>query len=152
MDEAPIKKELLLKRTISRLKRKRKKYLEKVILYRRLNGYIDTFVAVNTTVSTTCLILSFSFVGLPLLIVSVITSCLASVAVACKKSSKLDTKLDAHKTSYLSLTDLIRSLELDITRDNTPGELDVILEHCFDQMSLIQGTAIPLSISPEETP
>ena len=140
-------KRLLLKRTISKLKVRKKKYLEKIVKYRKINGILDSFCAVNTTISTTCLILSFSFVGTPLLVISIATSASASIIIAFKKSINLDRKLDAHKTSYLSITDLIRKLELELTGEHSAKEYNEILESCFEQLSLINGNAIPLSVS-----
>lgn len=142
-----MKKVLLLKRTITRLKDRKKKYLEKVVKYRKINSLLDTFCAVNTTISSTCLILSFSFVGTPLLIISIVCSSVAAIAMTFKKSANIDRKLDSHKTAYLAITDMIRKLELESTGDHTREEYDAILEHCFEQLALIQGNAIPLSSS-----
>ena len=141
-------KMLLLKRTLSKLKIRKHKYLEKVIKYRKINQFLDTFCAVNSTTASTCLVLSFSFVGSPLLIISIITSFFASISIAIKKSCNIETKLDVHKTSYIAMTDLIRKVEVSLSdRLHSAAEYDIILQHLYDQMNLIDGNAIPLSTS-----
>ena len=143
---SPLKKEALLKRTFKKLKKKKNRYLLKVNKYRRINKYIDSFIAINSTISSTCLILSFSYVGSPLVLISLTTSFLATLAVTVKKSQNINTKLDKHKSTYLSLTSLIRDLELELTKE-TDENIEIMLESVFDQLSLIEGNAIPLSES-----
>ena len=144
---SPERKGLLLKRTFEKLKIKKKRYLAKINKYRKLNNYCDSFIAFNSTVSSTCLILSFTFVGSPLLIISMVCSFVATITIALKKSQKVNEKLDRHKSTYLSLTSLVRELELELAKEYTDDRLELVLENLFDQLSLIEGNSIPLSES-----
>jgi len=139
-------KKELLKNKLRKVKILKKAYLKKTNLYRKLNTGSEVFIIGCGTIATTTLILSFTVIGAPLVLVSVTFSSLATLSTALKKAAGITNKYEIHKQTYLSYADMQRTLDHALSnREISENTLDNIINNIDDRLDLIEGNCIPIS-------
>jgi hypothetical protein len=142
-------KEILLKKLYLRVKNLKQRYKLKTTKYRKVNNIANMTITGCGALATTCLILSFSYTGGPLLLVSVAASSLSTIGAAIFRASNVSNKYEAYKTAYLSYADLTRELRLKLTMKLKDNELEFLISDVNDRLGLIEINA-PTIISNSE--
>lgn len=142
-----MEKQKLLEELLKRISRLKKKYLKKANTYRRLKTASDVVIIGSSTVATTTLILSFSIVASPLLIVSLISSSVSTFGSAMHRAVMISVKAEQFKNAYLSFYDLEREIKLTITKNLNKRELDLAIADISDRIGLIVSTVPVISLT-----
>ena len=145
-----IKKKRLLFELHRKIKKLKTIYLKKANTYRRLNTANDVIVIGSGTIATTSLIMSFSMIGSPLLIVSLVASSVSTISSALSRATKIQLKHELFKTAYLSLADLEREIKLTITKTLTEREIDMVITDISDRIGLVIQAVPIVSISSKD--
>lgn len=139
------KKRRLLLKLLSKIIKLKKVYLKKTNIYQKLNSTTEVIIIGSGTLATTTLIMSFTVIASPLLIVSATFSSIATLGTALKRATNIQTKYDTHKSTYLAYSDLERDVRLKITNYELSDEqYDSFFTDLNNRLSLIEDTAIPV--------
>lgn len=142
------KKRRLLMKLLSKIIKLKKIYLKKTNRYQKLNNTTEVIIIGSGTLATTTLIMSFSVVASPLLIVSATFSSIATLGTALKRATNIQTKYEAHKSTYLAYSELEREVRLKITDcDLSDEEYDCFFTDLNNRLNLIEDNAIPVENS-----
>ena len=142
------KKRRLLFKLLSKIIKFKKIYLKKTNRYQKLNNTSEVIIIGSSTLATTTLIMSFSVVASPLLIVSATFSSIATLGNALKRATNIHGKCDRHKSTYLAYSELEREIRLKITNNGLSDEqYDSFFTDLNNRLSLIEDNAIPVESS-----
>jgi hypothetical protein len=143
-----VKKQKLLFKLLTKIIKLKKVYLKKTNRYQKLNNTTEVIIIGSGTLATATLIMSFSVVASPLLIVSVCCSTIATLGTALKRASNIQIKSDKHKATYLAYSELEREVRLKITNNGLSDEqYDYFFVDLHNRMSLIEDNSIPVESS-----
>ena len=139
------KKRRLLLKLLSKIIKLKKVYLKKTNRYQKLNNTTEVIIIGSGTLATTTLIMSFTVVASPLLIVSATFSSIATLGTALKRATNIQTKYDTHKSTYLAYSELEREVRLKITNNGlTSEQYDAFFVDLNNRLNLIEDNAIPV--------
>ena len=139
------KKRRLLLKILTKVIRLKKIYLKKTNKFQRLNNTTEVIIIGSGTLATTTLIMSFSVVAAPLLILSVSFSSIATLGTALKRATNIQNKYDKHKSTYLAYSELEREVRLKVTNNGiTDEQYDIFFVDINNRLGLIEDNAIPV--------
>jgi len=139
------KKSRLLLKILAKVIKLKKLYLKKTNLFQRLNNSTEVIIIGSGTLATTTLIMSFTVVAAPLLIVSVTFSTIATLGTALKRATNIQNKYDRHKSTYLAYSELEREVRLKVTNNGLSDEqYDTFINDINNRLGLIEDSAIPV--------
>jgi hypothetical protein len=140
-----MEKQELLQKIYYKVKKQRQLYFKKTNQFRRLNSLSSVLIIGSGTIATTSLILSFSVIGVPLLLVSLVSSSVSTLSTALKRATRIQNKYEQFKTAYLSYSDIERELKLKLTMKLDDSEMNLIIGDINDRLSLVEINAPTVS-------
>ena len=142
------KKRNLLGGKLRKIRNLKKLYHQKTSYYQKLNSRTEVLIIGCGTIGTSTLILSFSAVGSPLIIVSAVFNSLSTLGTALKKASNINSKYESHKATWLSYCDLERDLRFTFTKNGMNAEqYDAYITDIDNRLDLIENNSIPVSVT-----
>lgn len=133
-----------LNKLLEKISSKKKRYHNKMIMYRKIDEYSEIVIIFLGSGSTALSLLMLSFTNPMFLVGSVICSTSAFLLGSLKKGMNIRNKYESFKTTYDELHRLEREYTIQMSKDINESSLSDILEHLNSQLSIIEGSAITI--------
>ena len=141
------KKINLINELINKIKGRKIKHKKKHRKLKKINTILNITIHGLNAVSVSAIVISFSGFP-PIVILSLITSSLATIIGVSKEAYGFDHKIQSHNTAYLQYQDLELTTQNKILRNNmSADDYTILLDDINAKLGLISDSAEPISTS-----
>lgn len=140
-------KKKMIKNILKDIDKKKELHYKKYSKYKKINTTFKSIINFLNSVSVCSLVLSFSPVSSPVLIIALSTTTISGLSSAAISAYELEHKIHSHNTSYLQYTDIYRDISARLRRNGLSSQdLDNMLTEINSRLGLIEDQSLPVKM------